>query len=257
MVKVVLKTENLNVYYHGRRILEDVNVDIFENSITAIIGPSGTGKSSFLRSLNRLNDLIPGARVTGKVFYRGKNIYDQDVNVYLIRTRIGMVFQRPTIFPMSIYENVAFGLRINEVKNESLIHERVKEALIKAALWDEVKARLDDEAYNLSTGQQQRLCLARTLAIEPDVLLLDEPTSYLDPKSTKRIEDVLIKLKERYTIIIVTHSLSQAKRIADYIMVFMPDENNIGRLIEYGPASQILYEPVNPKTREYVEGVIG
>lgn len=257
MVKVVLKTENLNVYYHGRRILEDVNVDIFENSITAIIGPSGTGKSSFLRSLNRLNDLIPGARVTGKVLYRGKNIYDQDVNVYLIRTRIGMVFQRPTIFPMSIYENVAFGLRINEVKDESLIHERVKEALIKAALWDEVKDRLDDEAYNLSTGQQQRLCLARTLAIEPDVLLLDEPTSYLDPKSTKRIEDVLVKLKERYTIIIVTHSLSQAKRIADYIMVFMPDENNVGRLIEYGPASQILYEPVNPKTREYVEGVIG
>ena len=257
MVNIVIRTEDLNIYYGKRKILEDVNVDIYENSISAVIGPSGTGKSSFLRSLNRLNDLIPGARVTGRVYYRGRNIYEDDVNVYLLRTRIGMVFQRPTIFPMSIYENVAFGLRINNVKDEDLIYKRVKEALIKAALWDEVKDRLDDGAYNLSTGQQQRLCLARTLAIEPDVLLLDEPTSYLDPKSTKKIEDVLMKLKERYTIVIVTHSLNQAKRIADYVLVFMPDEDNIGRLIEYGPSSQVLQNPVDPKTREYVEGLIG
>ena len=257
MVNIVIRTEDLNIYYGRRKILEDVNVDIYENSISAVIGPSGTGKSSFLRSLNRLNDLIPGARVTGRVYYRGRNIYEDDVNVYLLRTRIGMVFQRPTIFPMSIYENVAFGLRINNVKDEDLIYKRVKEALIKAALWDEVKDRLDDGAYNLSTGQQQRLCLARTLAIEPDVLLLDEPTSYLDPKSTKKIEDVLMKLKERYTIVIVTHSLNQAKRIADYVLVFMPDEDNIGRLIEYGPSSQVLQNPVDPKTREYVEGLIG
>ncbi len=257
MVNIVIRTEDLNIYYGKRKILEDVNVDIYENSISAVIGPSGTGKSSFLRSLNRLNDLIPGARVTGKVYYRGRNIYEDDVNVYLLRTRIGMVFQRPTIFPMSIYENVAFGLRINNVKDEDLIYKRVKEALIKAALWDEVKDRLDDGAYNLSTGQQQRLCLARTLAIEPDVLLLDEPTSYLDPKSTKKIEDVLLKLKERYTIVIVTHSLNQAKRIADYVLVFMPDEDNVGRLIEYGPSTQVLQNPVDPKTREYVEGLIG
>ncbi len=257
MVNIVIRTEDLNIYYGKRKILEDVNVDIYENSISAVIGPSGTGKSSFLRSLNRLNDLIPGARVTGKVYYRGRNIYEDDVNVYLLRTRIGMVFQRPTIFPMSIYENVAFGLRINNVKDEDLIYKRVREALIKAALWDEVKDRLDDGAYNLSTGQQQRLCLARTLAIEPDVLLLDEPTSYLDPKSTKKIEDVLLKLKERYTIVIVTHSLNQAKRIADYVLVFMPDEDNVGRLIEYGPSTQVLQNPIDPKTREYVEGLIG
>ncbi len=257
MVKIVIETENLNVYYGSRKVLEDINAKIYENTITAIIGPSGTGKSSFLRSLNRLNELIPGARVEGKVLYRGMNIYSDEINVYLIRTKIGMVFQRPTVFPMSIYENVAFGLRINGYRDEEIIRSKVEEALRKAALWDEVKDRLDDEAYNLSTGQQQRLCLARTLAIEPDVLLLDEPTSYLDPRSTKKIEDVLTKIKNRYTIVIVTHSLNQAKRIADYLLVFMPDENNVGHLIEAGPAMKVLYEPEDPRTREYVEGLIG
>ncbi|HIE37065.1 TPA: ATP-binding cassette domain-containing protein, partial [Candidatus Geothermarchaeota archaeon] len=196
-------------------------------------------------------------KVVGEVYYRGANIYGEGVNVYLIRTRIGMVFQRPTIFPMSIYENVAFGLRINNVKDEDVIYKRVRNALVMAALWDEVKDRLEESAYNLSTGQQQRLCLARTLAIEPDVLLLDEPTSYLDPKSTKKIEDVLLKLKNSYTIIIVTHSLSQARRISDYVLVFMPDDDNVGKLIEYGPSPQVLNSPVDPKTREYVEGLIG
>lgn len=257
MVKIVIETRNLNVYYYDRKVLENINSKIYENSITAIIGPSGTGKSSFLRSLNRLNELIPGARVEGDVIYRGKNIYDEDVNVYLIRTKIGMVFQRPTVFPMSIYENVAFGLRINGFKDEEVIHKRVEEALRKAALWDEVKDRLDDEAYNLSTGQQQRLCLARTLAIEPDVLLLDEPTSYLDPKSTKKVEDVLMKIRDKYSIVIVTHSLNQARRIADYLLVFMPDENNVGHLIEEGPAKKVLLDPEDPRTREYVEGLIG
>jgi len=253
----VIKTRGLTVFYGGRRVLEDVDIEIYEGSITAVIGPSGTGKSSLLRSLNRLNDLIPGARVEGKVYYRGVDIYSGDVNVYYLRTRIGMVFQKPVVFPTSIYENVAFGLRINGVDDEEVIRRRVEEALRQAALWDEVRDRLGDDAYNLSTGQQQRLCLARTLAIRPDVLLLDEPTSYLDPKSTRKIEDVLLGLKGSMTIVIVTHSLSQARRIADYLLVVMPDEENVGRVIEYGPAEEVFSNPRDERTREYVSGLIG
>ncbi len=253
----VLKTIGLRVYYSGRLTLDDINIEVPENTVTAVIGPSGTGKSSLLRSLNRLNDLIPGAKVEGKVLYRGVDIYGEDVNVYYLRTRIGMVFQRPTVFPTSIYENVAFGLRINGVTDESEIRRRVEKALRDAALWDEVRHRLFDEAYNLSTGQQQRLCLARTLAIEPDVLLLDEPTSYLDPKSTRKIEDVLLQLKKRITIVIVTHSLNQARRIADYLLVLMPDDDGVGRVIEWGPAEEIFNNPKDQRTREYVTGLIG
>ncbi len=253
----IIKTEGLRVYYGDRRILDDVNIEIYEGSITAVIGPSGTGKSSLLRSLNRLNDLIPGARVEGRVYYRGVDIYSGRVNVYYLRTRIGMVFQKPVVFPTSIYENVAFGLRINGVDDEGVIRERVEEALRQAALWDEVRDRLDDDAYNLSTGQQQRLCLARTLAIKPDVLLLDEPTSYLDPRSTRKVEDVLLGLKGSMTVVIVTHSLSQARRIADYLLVVMPDEDNVGRVIEYGPAEEVFNNPRDERTREYVSGLIG
>jgi len=211
----VIKTRGLTVFYGGRRVLEDVDIEIYEGSITAVIGPSGTGKSSLLRSLNRLNDLIPGARVEGKVYYRGVDIYSGDVNVYYLRTRIGMVFQKPVVFPTSIYENVAFGLRINGVDDEEVIRRRVEEALRQAALWDEVRDRLGDDAYNLSTGQQQRLCLARTLAIRPDVLLLDE------------------------------------------LLVVMPDEENVGRVIEYGPAEEVFSNPRDERTREYVSGLIG
>jgi len=254
---IVIETYGLRVYYGSRLILDDVNIKIPENTITAVIGPSGTGKSSLLRSLNRLNDLIQGARVEGRVLYRGVDIYSEKVNVYQLRTRIGMVFQRPTVFPTSIYENVAFGLRINGWRDEESIRERVEAALRDAALWDEVRSRLDDDAYNLSTGQQQRLCLARTLAIEPDVLLLDEPTSYLDPKSTRKIEEVLLRLRDRVTIIIVTHSLSQARRIADYVIVLMPDEDDVGRVIEHGSSSDVFDNPRDERTREYVTGLIG
>ena len=253
----IIKTVGLRVFYGDRKILDDVDIEIYEGSITAVIGPSGTGKSSLLRSLNRLNDLIPGARVEGRVYYRGMDIYSDRVNVYYLRTRIGMVFQKPVVFPTSIYENVAFGLRINGVDDEEVIRGRVEEALRQAALWDEVRDRLDDDAYNLSTGQQQRLCLARTLAIRPDVLLLDEPTSYLDPRSTRKVEDVLLSLKGVMTIVIVTHSLSQARRIADYLLVVMPDEDNVGRVIEYGPAEEVFNNPRDERTREYVSGLIG
>ncbi len=253
----IIKTVGLRVFYGDRKILDDVDIEIYEGSITAVIGPSGTGKSSLLRSLNRLNDLIPGARVEGRVYYRGMDIYSDRVNVYYLRTRIGMVFQKPVVFPTSIYENVAFGLRINGVDDEEVIRGRVEEALRQAALWDEVRDRLDDDAYNLSTGQQQRLCLARTLAIRPDVLLLDEPTSYLDPRSTRKVEDVLLSLKGMMTIVIVTHSLSQARRIADYLLVVMPDEDNVGRVIEYGPAEEVFNNPRDERTREYVSGLIG
>lgn len=253
----IIKTVGLRVFYGDRKILDDVDIEIYEGSITAVIGPSGTGKSSLLRSLNRLNDLIPGARVEGRVYYRGMDIYSEGVNVYYLRTRIGMVFQKPVVFPTSIYENVAFGLRINGVDDEEVIRGRVEEALRQAALWDEVRDRLDDDAYNLSTGQQQRLCLARTLAIRPDVLLLDEPTSYLDPRSTRKVEDVLLSLKGMMTIVIVTHSLSQARRIADYLLVVMPDEDNVGRVIEYGPAEEVFNNPRDERTREYVSGLIG
>ena len=253
----VIETVGLTVYYNGRKALEGVTTRFRENAITAIIGPSGSGKSSLLRSLNRLNDLIPGARVEGKVYYRGVDIYSKSIDVYALRAKIGMVFQKPNPFPMSIYDNVAFGLRINGVKDEDLIDKRVREALELAALWDEVKDRLHESAYNLSVGQQQRLIIARALAVEPDVLLLDEPTSSLDPISTAKLEEVLVRLKERLTIIIVTHNLGQARRISDFTVVLMPGEDGVGRLIEQGPTSQVFEDPVNEKTKAYVAGLIG
>ena len=253
----IIRTVGLTVYYRRRPAIAGISVEIPGNSITAVIGPSGTGKSTFLRSINRLNDLIPGTRVEGEVYYRGIRVYSGEVDVYWLRTRIGMVFQKPNPFPMSIYENVAFGLRVNGVADESLIERKVRDALVKTALWDEVKDRLHEDAYSLSMGQQQRLAIARALAVEPDVLLLDEPTANLDPISTMRIEEVLKELKERVTIVIVTHSISQAKRIADYVIALMPDEHGTGRLAEYGPAKTVLEEPSDERVKAYVSGLIG
>jgi len=254
---IVLETVDLTVYYNGRKVLDKVNAVFHENRITAIIGPSGSGKSSLLRSLNRLNDLIPGARVEGRVYYRGTDIYSKEVDVYSLRAKIGMVFQKPNPFPMSIYDNVAFGLRVNGVRDENMIEKRVEEALRLAALWDEVKDRLYDNAYTLSIGQQQRLIIARALAVEPDVLLLDEPTSSLDPISTSKIEEVLARLKERYTIVIVTHDLGQARRLSDHTIVLMPDKSGTGRLIEQGPTRRVFEDPINEKTRTYISRSLG
>ncbi|HIQ29692.1 MAG TPA: phosphate ABC transporter ATP-binding protein [Candidatus Caldiarchaeum subterraneum] len=253
----VITTLDLSVKYGGRYAIKDININIPRNSITAIIGPSGSGKTTFLRCLNRMNDLISKAKVEGRVLFNGKNIYDPDVDPYQIRARIGMVFQKPNPFPKSIFENVAFGLRINGVKNREEIERRVKHALTQAALWDEVKDRLNHNAYELSGGQQQRLCIARALAVEPEVLLMDEPAASLDPIATARIEELMIRLKERYTIIIVTHNMQQAARVADYTAVMMPDEDGVGKLVEFGTTREIFTNPKSKKTEDYVRGRIG
>ncbi|MCS7094429.1 MAG: phosphate ABC transporter ATP-binding protein PstB [Thaumarchaeota archaeon] len=250
-----IATEGLSVSYNGRLAVEGVNLKFRSNTITAIIGPSGCGKSTVLRSLNRMNDLVPGARVTGKVLFRGVDIYSKDVDPVFIRSRIGMVFQRPNPFPMSVFDNVAFGLRVNGFKlTKDEMKKRVQEALIKAALWDEVKDRLDAHAYSLSGGQQQRLCIARALAVEPEVLLLDEPTVSLDPISTSKIERLLVAIKHDYTIIIVTHNMQQAARVSDYTAVMMTDENLVGRVTEFGPTKEIFTSPKDQRTEAYISG---
>lgn len=252
----VLRAENLSVSYNGVYAIRDVTLDIPRNAITAIIGPSGSGKSTLLRCFNRLNDLIRGARVYGRVYFNGVDIYSQKIDVYELRSKIGMVFQKPNPFPKSVFENVAFGLRIKGVKGREL-KERVVEALKLAALWDEVKDRLDKDAYELSGGQQQRLCIARALATNPEVLLMDEPTASLDPISTAKIESLLVNLKRKLTIVIVTHNIQQAARISDYTAVLMPDEGNVGRLIEFGPTKKIFTSPSDKRTEDYIRGRIG
>jgi phosphate transport system ATP-binding protein len=254
----VVRVENLRVDYGGKTAIDGINISFKRNNITAIIGPSGCGKSTLLRSINRMNDLIPGAKVTGKVYFNGIDIYSRDVDPVFIRSRIGMVFQRPNPFPFSIFDNVAFGLRVNGFKlSKSELYEKVKDALVKAALWDEVKDRLDKHAYSLSGGQQQRLCIARALAVDPEVLLLDEPTVSLDPISTARIESLLRSIKDEYTIIIVTHNMLQAARVSDYTAVMMPDENMVGRIIEFGETRQIFTNPRDKRTEDYISGRIG
>jgi phosphate transport system ATP-binding protein len=254
----IIQVRDLSVRYRSRYAIRDINIDFRRNHITAIIGPSGCGKSTLLRSLNRMNDLIPGAVVEGKVLYHGIDIYSKEVDPVALRSRIGMVFQRPNPFPMSIFDNVAFGLRVNGVKlTKDELHRRVREALEKAALWEEVKDRLDAHAYSLSGGQQQRLCIARALAVEPEVLLLDEPTVSLDPISTAKIEELLISIKKDYTIIIVTHNMQQAARVSDYTAVMMPDENMVGRLIEFGPTKEVFTRPRDRRTEAYIAGRIG
>ncbi|MGN0665374.1 MAG: phosphate ABC transporter ATP-binding protein PstB [Huintestinicola sp.] len=248
----IISAKNLNLWYNTNKALRDITMDIEGNAITAFIGPSGCGKSTFLKTLNRMNDLVTGVRIEGEVLYDGQDIYDKSVDVNELRRDIGMVFQKPNPFPMSIYDNIAYGPRTHGIKNKVLLDEIVEESLQGAAIWDEVKDRLKKSALGLSGGQQQRLCIARALAVKPKVLLMDEPTSALDPISTSKIEDLACELKDKYTIVIVTHNMQQALRIADSTAFFL-----LGELIEYGNTEQIFSTPHNKKTEDYITGRFG
>ncbi len=249
-----VEVRNFNFYYGSNHALKDINLPIYENRITAIIGPSGCGKTTLLRSLNRMHDLYPGNRYEGEIIlYPDKvNIVSKEVDPIMIRMRIGMVFQKPNPFPKSIYENVAYGLRLKGIKKRSVLDEKVEQALKGAALWEEVRDRLGESAYSLSGGQQQRLCIARAIAPEPEVLLFDEPTSALDPISTSKIEELVVNLKERLTIVIVTHNMQQAARISDYT-AFM----YMGKLVEFGATEKIFTKPDNQLTEDYITGRFG
>ena len=249
--EIVLNVENLSVYYGDFLAVKDVSMKILKNKVTAFIGPSGCGKSTFIRCLNRMNDLIPTAKVEGKVIFENEDIYD-DVDATEIRSRIGMVFQKPNPFPKSIYQNIAFGLKVNGFAGD--MDQAVEKSLKQAALWEEVKDRLDDSAFALSGGQQQRLCIARALAVEPEVLLMDEPASALDPIATLAIEDLVRDLKETYSIVIVTHNMQQAARVSDETAFFMVGENRSGYLVEYDDTQKIFTNPDNEKTEEYITG---
>jgi len=258
--EVVFDVEKLEVAYNGASALRDVTIEIRENFVTAFIGPSGCGKSTLIRCFNRMNDLIPGATVTGSIQYHGRDLYGPKVDPVEVRRRIGMVFQKPNPFPKSIYDNIAFGPRVLGLK--SGLSERVERALTGAALWDEVKDRLKDNALGLSGGQQQRLCIARALAVEPDVILMDEPASALDPVSTSRIEDLIHELKEQYTIVIVTHNMQQAARVADmtaFFSVTLEDggARRHGTLVEYDRTSKLFTNPSDKRTEDYVTGRFG
>lgn len=248
----LIDVKELNLWYGDHQALYDVNIDIAAHEITALIGPSGCGKSTFLKTINRMNDLIPICRIEGEVCYNGKNIYDKDVDVTQLRTRIGMVFQKPNPFPMSVYDNVAYGPRLMGVRSHSKLNEIVEQSLRSAAIWDETKDRLKKSALGLSGGQQQRLCIARALAVQPDVLLMDEPTSALDPISTGKIEELALTLKEDYTIIIVTHNMQQATRISDKTAFFL-----LGKLIEFGDTERIFSRPADKRTEDYITGRFG
>ncbi|MBI15169.1 MAG: phosphate ABC transporter ATP-binding protein [Chloroflexi bacterium] len=250
--EIVLNVENLNVYYGDFLAVKDVSMKILKNKVTAFIGPSGCGKSTFIRCLNRMNDLIPTAKVEGKVIFENEDIYDDVVDATEIRSRIGMVFQKPNPFPKSIYQNIAFGLKVNGFAGD--MDQAVEKSLKQAALWEEVKDRLDDSAFALSGGQQQRLCIARALAVEPEVLLMDEPASALDPIATLAIEDLVRDLKETYSIVIVTHNMQQAARVSDETAFFMVGENRAGYLVEYDDTQKIFTNPDNEKTEEYITG---
>jgi phosphate transport system ATP-binding protein len=250
--EIAIRVENLDLYYGESQALKSVSMNLPKNRVTAFIGPSGCGKSTLLRCFNRMNDLVDICRVDGKILMEGKNIYDRDVNVALLRRRVGMVFQKPNPFPKSIYENVAYGLRIMGVNNRSTLDEAVEKALRGAALWNEVKDRLDQNGLSLSGGQQQRLVIARAIALEPDVLLLDEPASALDPISTAKIEELVNEMKDRYTIIIVTHNMQQAARVSDYT-AFM----YMGELIEIGRTNDVFLKPTVKQTEDYITGRFG
>lgn len=247
-----METINLNLWYGDKQALYDITMPIYEKKITALIGPSGCGKSTFLRCLNRLNDLIPNVRIEGKVLLDNKNIYDEDVDVYDLRKRVGMVFQKPNPFAMSIYDNVAFGPRIHGVRDKKELDKIVEWALKKAALWDEVKDELDKNAFALSGGQQQRLCIARAIAVKPEVLLMDEPTSALDPISTQKIEELMIELAKDYTIVVVTHNMQQASRVSDYTAFFL-----MGKLIEFDKTDELFLNPKKKETDDYISGRFG
>jgi phosphate transport system ATP-binding protein len=258
----VFDTKNLSIYYGSFRAVTDVSLTVHENEITAFIGPSGCGKTTVLRTLNRMNDLIPTARVDGDVHYRGESLYAKDVSPIAVRRRIGMVFQKPNPFPKSIYDNVAYGPRINGEHNKGRLNEIVERSLRQAALWDEVKDRLSHSGLGLSGGQAQRLCIARTLAVEPDVVLMDEPASALDPIATGRIEDLMHEIKSRYTIVIVTHNMQQATRVSDRtaffsVLIDSKSDTRTGTLVEYGRTEQIFQDPHDSRTQAYVTGRVG
>ena len=246
----IITVNNLNLWYGQTQALKNISLEIPEKSITALIGPSGCGKSTFLKTLNRMNDLIPGVRITGEVAYHGENIFETEVNN--LRKEVGMVFQKPNPFPMSIYDNIAYGPRTHGIRNKAQLDEIVEKALKGAAIWDEVKDRLKKNALGMSGGQQQRLCIARALAVEPEVLLMDEPTSALDPISTSRIEDLAMELKEKYTIVIVTHNMQQAVRISDQTAFFL-----LGDLVEYGGTETLFSTPSDKRTEDYITGRFG
>ena len=250
--KTKISAQNLNLYYGENHALKNINLDLYENKITAFIGPSGCGKSTFLKTLNRMNDLILNVKIDGTVLLDGEDIYDPQVDTTLLRKKIGMVFQQPNPFPMSIYDNVAYGPRIHGIKNKAQLDEIVERSLKGAALWDEVSDRLKKSALGLSGGQQQRLCIARALAVEPEVLLMDEPTSALDPISTLKIEELMGDLKEKYTVAIVTHNMQQATRIADYTAFFL-----VGEVIEFAPTDELSTVPKDNRSEDYITGRFG
>lgn len=248
----VITVKNMCLWYGQVQALKNININIEEKSITALIGPSGCGKSTFLKTLNRMNDLIPDVKITGDLRYRGEDIFDPKLNVNELRRNIGMVFQKPNPFPMSIYDNIAYGPRTHGITNRTKLDEIVENSLKGAAIWDEVKGNLKKSALSLSGGQQQRLCIARALAVEPDVLLMDEPTSALDPISTSKIEELVSELKSQYTIVMVTHNMQQAVRISDYTAFFL-----LGDLIEYGETQKIFEQPKDKRTEDYITGRFG
>jgi phosphate transport system ATP-binding protein len=249
---VKINVRGLDVWFGSKHVLENVNVKLQSDSVTAVMGPSGCGKTTFIRAINRLNELIPGSRTTGEIYVGNSNIYDQETQVFELRRRVGMVFQKPNPFPKSIFDNIAFGLRIHGVENEDLLRKSVEDSLKEAALWEEVYDRLEDSALDLSGGQQQRLCIARALAVRPEIILLDEPCSALDPIATSRIEALMRELTERYTVIIVTHNMQQAARVADFTAFFY-----LGKLVEYGDTRSVFQNPRNKLTENYITGKFG
>lgn len=248
----IMTVQGLNLWYGDHQALHDISMNIPEKSITALIGPSGCGKSTFLKTLNRMNDLIPGVKITGDVRYREQDIFAAGTDVNELRREIGMVFQKPNPFPMSIYDNIAYGPRTHGIKNRAKLDEIVEKSLRGAAIWDEVKDRLNKSALGMSGGQQQRLCIARALAVEPEVLLMDEPTSALDPISTSKVEELATELKENYTIVMVTHNMQQAARISDKTAFFL-----LGELVEMGPTERVFATPVDKRTEDYISGRFG
>ena len=252
MPKVKVRVEDLNVYYGSNHAIRDASLDVEENHVTALIGPSGCGKSTFLRAINRLHDLTPSARVSGIVEVDGVNVYARDVDPIVMRRRVGMVFQRPNPFPMSIFDNVAYGLRVNGERNSARIAEIVEDSLRRAVLWDEVQDRLSESGVALSGGQQQRLCVARVLALRPEVILMDEPASALDPIATVKIEELIAELRREYTVVIVTHSMAQAGRVSDRTAFFLN-----GVIVEIGPTNQIFTRPKDKRTEDYITGRFG
>ena len=251
-MSAIMATRDLCLWYGATQALKNINIDIPAQRITALIGPSGCGKSTFLKTLNRMNDLIPSVKITGEVTYAGQNIFDSSVDVNELRKDVGMVFQKPTPFPMSIYDNIAYGPRTHGIRNRAMLDEIVERSLRAAAIWDEVRDRLKKNALGLSGGQQQRLCIARALAVEPKVLLMDEPTSALDPISTSKIEELALQLKEKYTIIIVTHNMQQAVRISDYTAFFL-----LGDLVEVDTTERLFSQPSDKRTEDYITGRFG